>query len=64
MLHEKDTDLITENFYLAIRAMENWITSVSGVVVGVNLYVQRQSLDSLLTAEVCAQTLDCHIDLE
>ena len=47
---------------LTVSSVENRETCGSGVVVGVNLYVQRQSLDTLLSAEVSRETLYCQTD--
>ena len=47
---------------LTVSSVENRETCGSGVVVGVNLYMQRQSLDTLLSAEVSRETLYCQTD--
>ena len=56
------THFITENFDLAVATVDG-DGSLSDVVEGVDLQVQRQTLHSLLVTEVSAEALDSDVDL-
>lgn len=51
MKHLSVSALIAEDFHLCIAAMEGML-GVDGVVVGVNLKVERESLHAFLIGEV------------
>lgn len=55
--------LVAEDFDLAVGAVDGLVATVV-VAVGVDLQVQRQTLDALLGGEVCAQAVDGDEDLE
>ena len=51
---------------LSIASVVDWRVGISGIVVGVDLEVERQTLDALLGAEVGRQALhgDVHLQIK